>query len=276
MLSIKAWGTTFEDAESRKLKRLPWVRLPALHDSRAYRRLMANDRGLRAYGVFVALVRVAATCNPRGELRRDDHSALDTTDLAVMTGIPESLISDSLEVLCSKEIGWISCGSPEDLPLASQLPMDRGDDVRGEKRRSTHTAGAEARGSVSEDEPRGKGDERPATRSGYAEAARFHRPPDYPMPADFEPDAKGRAYATARGMDPDAVRDRLRNVAEARSWMRSDWQAAYREQVDRLADWNQRDGTSPRAVVGPKRDEPAKRSVNTLAERLKRNGKGAA
>src|SRR5690349_6739518 len=96
---IKAWNATFETSETRKLKSLNWLPEPVRRDGRAYRRLVRTDAGIIAWGCFKALLGVAATCEPRGELRRDTGEPLDLTDLSGMTGISETTLEKAMQIL---------------------------------------------------------------------------------------------------------------------------------------------------------------------------------
>lgn len=249
---IKSWGTTFENHETKKIKgSLPWVRLVTKRGGRTYRALVDRRRhpnGVAHYGVFVALLGIAAACEPRGVLVRDDGQALTIEDLELMTGMSPDILEEAIKRLASKEIGWLV---PVNLPADPGVPGDGGS--RGEETRSEESRG--------EDLPpragaREAGDERPqATPSGYPETTRVYGGlPQMPIDPAFEPDERSRAYAVERCLDPQLVRDRLVNGAQAKGWLRGDWQAAYREECDKHLEWRQRDGVSPRATQRPTSD----------------------
>ena len=60
---IRDWPLHFEGAESRKIKRLPWVKLPARLDNLRYVRLAASHAGVTAFGVWCALLELAVACS---------------------------------------------------------------------------------------------------------------------------------------------------------------------------------------------------------------------
>ena len=119
MLRIKDWDTHFTCNRSREVKNPLWLPWPIRTGGRAYRRLVGGPCpthaapavcgcGTTAYGVFAALVGVAAKCDPPGTLSRDGgDQPLDLGDLHALTGIPVGTISAALDRLSSPEIGWI-------------------------------------------------------------------------------------------------------------------------------------------------------------------------
>lgn len=225
-----------------------------------------------SYGVFAALHGVAALCNPPGDLVRDDGEPLTLDDLTDATGIEAELLDEAIGVLIAKPIEWIQIVSADRSTTAPSPQSRRGVQERREQERTGEESspGAGARGaSEASDKPIP-----PLTRSGYPEVPRTYRGmPEYPIDPGFEPDAQGRAYATTRGLKPEQVRDRLRNAASAKAWVRADWQAAYREECDKLIEWRERDGKSPDAGrVTPDRNENAAR----LAEMRRRRAEQEA
>jgi hypothetical protein len=104
---IRGWNEHFECSQSRKRKQaMNWVATPTKHDGKSFRRLMLMDDGLEIYGAWMLMVQIAAKCPTRGVLA-DADGPLDTSDLAVKTGCPQSKFDKALKVLSEKKIGWI-------------------------------------------------------------------------------------------------------------------------------------------------------------------------
>jgi hypothetical protein len=133
---IKDWDDVFENHESRKLKSLRYVSWPARSDSEAFTRLMRTPEGVLAFGVFSALVSVAAKMTPRGVLA-DDKGPLDAERLATRIGAPEAIVASAIDLLASKKIGWLQDAdetesdsavteAPRESPAISRLPGDSG------------------------------------------------------------------------------------------------------------------------------------------------------
>ncbi len=105
--SIRDWDANFEVSQSRNVKGPhAWVAIPTKHDGKGFRRIMARDDGPVVYGAWILIVQIAAKCPKRGVLA-DSDGPITPADMAIKTGCPESIFSTSLNVLCSKEIGWM-------------------------------------------------------------------------------------------------------------------------------------------------------------------------
>jgi len=121
---IKKWAESFETHQSRgRIKgALPWVKIPT-DNGVGYRRLMRSPDGPAIYGIWVALVRVAAAQSVRGVLARSDGSALSLEDLEDLTDVPASLIAMAIGVLSSERIGWLEPKNDE----RADLGLERAD-----------------------------------------------------------------------------------------------------------------------------------------------------
>lgn len=122
---IVDWDKHFECAQSRKHRRLQWVSLPTKHDGLGYRRVISGPNGAAIYGAWCAIVGVAAKCPIRGVLA-GDTGPLDASDLSTMTGLPEAIIAESLQVLTSPKVRWLAKGPQQFTSQASGscLPGD--------------------------------------------------------------------------------------------------------------------------------------------------------
>ena len=109
VVKIRDWDKHFEVAQSRKIEgALTWIAMPTKHDGKGYRRIMASANGPAIFGAWCVLVQVAAKAEKgrRGTFA-DDSGPLTTFDLHLKTALPESLIEEAIQVLSSKEIGWL-------------------------------------------------------------------------------------------------------------------------------------------------------------------------
>lgn len=116
---IKDWAKYYETSETRKLVRMTWVPTPNKHDGKGFRRLMRRPDGLEIFGAWMLILQVASREEQRGVLE-DQDGPLGFQEIADKTGAPEATIEKALQVLSSKEIGWIeiieSAGVPGGSP----------------------------------------------------------------------------------------------------------------------------------------------------------------
>ena len=105
VLRIRDWDGLYENAETRKLKFLHWVRVPNTLDGAGYAQLVAHPDGAAHLGVWVALLEVASRCSPRGTLIRDNGTAFNATTLALKTRLPGATFDAAIPRLI--EIGWV-------------------------------------------------------------------------------------------------------------------------------------------------------------------------
>jgi hypothetical protein len=107
---IKDWDDAFtcsQAARGRGIKRPSWVPIPIRLEGERYRMLMLQPGGVEAFGVFIALVEVAALCAVKGTLADDSGKPLSDSRLAVRTSIPVDVITRAIAVLSATEIGWL-------------------------------------------------------------------------------------------------------------------------------------------------------------------------
>jgi hypothetical protein len=116
---IKDWAKHYETAETRKLVSMRWVPVPNKHDGKGFRRLMRRPDGLEVFAIWILILQVASREEQRG-LLEDQDGPLGVQEIADKTGAPEQAIEKALQVLASKEIGWLevieSTGIPGDPP----------------------------------------------------------------------------------------------------------------------------------------------------------------
>lgn len=109
MLVIRDWDKTFETAKTRKLVRPRYFSCPTGVDSSGYIELMAHgESGIRAFGIFIAICQWSATRRPedRGKLAREGIP-LEDRQLATYLRVETCHLSAALQLLASKEIGWL-------------------------------------------------------------------------------------------------------------------------------------------------------------------------
>lgn len=105
--SIRDWDEHFEIAQSKKVTgALTWFPMPTKHDGLSYRKIMARTDGPMIYAAWVLLLAVAAKCPVRGRLA-DVNGPYSAADMELKTGCPATLFDEALNVLSSKDIGWI-------------------------------------------------------------------------------------------------------------------------------------------------------------------------
>jgi len=97
---IRDWDQNFERDRTKQWKRLEWVPIPNKQGI-GYRKIMKQPNGPEIYGCWVALVTLASTCTPRGDL-----SKYSTTDLSDMTLIDHNRLVLSIKFL-SQTLDWI-------------------------------------------------------------------------------------------------------------------------------------------------------------------------
>jgi len=140
---IVGWEDHYEVAQSRKVDGpLPWFRCPTDLNSRGYCRLMRHERGPAHYGVWIAVVALAAR-QPRS--RRTGELSGDVQDIADQVRMPAKLVRESLDALI--ETGWVESethSATTPLPVRSQSATTRvvGDETRRDVRPDERKKGA--------------------------------------------------------------------------------------------------------------------------------------
>lgn len=150
---VKNWKKLYEKAQTRKVLNAQWVAVPVKHDGKGFRRLMMMKNGPALYGAWVIILQVAAKCTVRGTLA-DDEGPLTPEDLCLKTGCPQSVIEQALQVVSSKQIGWLlaeesanslesSANTLEPPDTSLQLQDSTGQDITGQDRTEQDNGAAE-------------------------------------------------------------------------------------------------------------------------------------
>jgi len=110
---IKDWNKHYENNRTRELKRLDWVPVPINHDGDGYTLLTGHDDAPALLGCWLAIVQVAAKCDPRGTLLRRAKMPHDAASLARITRLPQGAIQRALNI-CEHECNWLETEELED------------------------------------------------------------------------------------------------------------------------------------------------------------------
>jgi hypothetical protein len=101
---IKNWNERFENHHSRPLKSLSWLHFP-LDQGDGYADLLDHPEGAAHLGIWLAVVMIAARCDPRGTLRRGAGNPHTCASIARESRAEARLVEDCLPRLV--RIGWI-------------------------------------------------------------------------------------------------------------------------------------------------------------------------
>ena len=112
---IRDWDKHFENAGSRKLKRLSYVYVKNKFGT-GYCTLVKHTNGGGHLGAWLAILEIASTCNPRGTLCHDDKEPMTTDEIATLSRLPLELIDEALNRLLVKPLRWIEAVEVGDSP----------------------------------------------------------------------------------------------------------------------------------------------------------------
>lgn len=104
---IKNWTRLFEGRSYTKARQtLNWLELPLRLDSDWYLDVVTEDASASCLGAFLALCIVAATCEPRGTLLREDGMPHTPETLANKTRLSVECIKASLRLSLVEAVPW--------------------------------------------------------------------------------------------------------------------------------------------------------------------------
>ena len=109
-LRVRNW-TDFESHRTRHMRNINSIRVPNL-DTEGYIDLISHENGAEHFGAWVAILRVASRCNPRGTLVRDNGGPYTAASLARMTRLPAACFEEAIPRLLA--IGWLETISSND------------------------------------------------------------------------------------------------------------------------------------------------------------------
>lgn len=123
---IRNWSSIYENNRTREMKSMGWLPLPVKLDGDGYSLLMEDADGPAMFGCFIAILEVAARCDPRGVLVRAAGIPHDAASLARLTRMPRDIVEKTLGV-CSNDPKWLdfeaktaNCGKGAGLPQADR------------------------------------------------------------------------------------------------------------------------------------------------------------
>lgn len=123
---IRHWHNYFENGQTRRIKNLTYSLMPVDHNAIVRKTLLRKGaEGYRALTVFAELISIATRCPQRG-LVVDAQGPITAERIAGATGMSEPDVRSGLELLASKEVGWISyVACPKKLIVSGSLRTGR-------------------------------------------------------------------------------------------------------------------------------------------------------
>jgi hypothetical protein len=109
---IKNWQDIYENNRTRGWKNIQWVPIPKRLSGDGYCMIMEDEKGNRRkdgpaiFGTFIAIVELAADCNPRGDLLKSDGTPHTFESIGRICRIVPSLI-DTTITFCIDSLNWI-------------------------------------------------------------------------------------------------------------------------------------------------------------------------
>lgn len=106
MLVIADWNRVFENAASRKIDNLPWIRMPNRHDGDSYVQLLeGHPDGAAHYGCWALIVQVASKTQKRGWLIRKDGSPHTADTISRIVRVRPEVMTQAITRLL--DLGWL-------------------------------------------------------------------------------------------------------------------------------------------------------------------------
>lgn len=105
LLRVAGWDKHFECSQSRNLRRMTWVPVRVNLGGDGYSQLLDHSNGAAHFGAWIAIIEVAALCEPRGTLVRGNGNPHDAESLGRITRIPSQILSEA--ILRLLDIGWL-------------------------------------------------------------------------------------------------------------------------------------------------------------------------
>lgn len=148
---VKEWIEHFESRDSRRLKKMAWVKLSTKIDGDQYAELLSgHPDGPKHFAAWIGILQVAANCKDRGILMRENRNGPHTPiSLAFKTRIPVDWFEGAIPRLIS--IGWLE--TVENFDTAENDPKMAGHDTFGGKIPSNLSSTASQGGKIPENLP---------------------------------------------------------------------------------------------------------------------------
>jgi len=121
VLIIADWDSVFENALSRKIETLPWIRMPNRHDGDSFIELLQGHKdGLAHYGCWCLLVQVASKTKNRGILTRKDGSPHTAESVSRIVRADQTIMQEAITRLLA--IGWLIEKNDNTSRVVSEIP----------------------------------------------------------------------------------------------------------------------------------------------------------
>lgn len=106
---IAKWQETFETADSKRYRGLPWVSLPTNMGSNGYQSLLDEfgDDAATYYGAWCALVCAASQAPERGVLASSRKIGYSLGRVSRITGMPAKVFERLYEWALNESVGWL-------------------------------------------------------------------------------------------------------------------------------------------------------------------------
>lgn len=127
---IAKWDKAFENAESKRVENLTWVKWPIGLDSAGFDALIEEfgEEAPSIYGAWCALVCVAAKCHVRGTLADSKGRPHTVSRLAIKTHFPASVFTKLIAWASSEGVAWLELATdliPNRLEIESESGLAR-------------------------------------------------------------------------------------------------------------------------------------------------------
>lgn len=108
VLRVVDWARYYENNRTKELKQMAWVPVPTKQDGDGYCTLVNHQAGAAHLGAWLAILQIAAKCEPRGTLLRDSRRGVAHTpqSLATISRLPAGLFQEVIPRLLD-ETGWL-------------------------------------------------------------------------------------------------------------------------------------------------------------------------
>jgi hypothetical protein len=118
---IRDWEQHYETAETRKIKRLDWVKLSNKLNGDCYLALLhEHPNGPLHWAAWCAILQVASLSKKRGTLIQDSGDPHTAASLARKTSLPEAWFQEALPRLASTSVCWLEAKHVEDKELNTE------------------------------------------------------------------------------------------------------------------------------------------------------------
>jgi len=131
VLRVARWKDNFENNRTREMRTMAWVPVPVKLGGDGYTELIDHPNGAAHFGVWIAVLEVAAGCDIRGTLLRDSGRPHDASSISRLTRIPADMVREALGRLL--EIGWLVADGCDDTAPSCGVPAPSCDEPAGER-----------------------------------------------------------------------------------------------------------------------------------------------